>query len=1072
VSGTRRTTRASRLAVLVLAQLAVGARAFAGGVVLDDFEELSGWTALASEGARVWMVPEPGAAGRAMRVGFDLSTGGGWVIVRKTFSLVLPENYAFGFHLHGEARPNNFEFKIVDAAGKSVWWRNQRAFAFPAEWQRLTVRKSRLEFAWGPAGGTAKRVGAIEFAVAAGEGGSGWFALDELAFEEREAAAHNGRTPRVQASTFVAGHEPARMVDPDPATGWRSEADPVEQLVEVDFAGNRELGGLVIDWDPEDYATAYEVQLSNGAPEWTTAFATAAGNGGRDYIYLPDAECHALRLRLQAQSRGQGYAIRSLTVKPTEFGASPNQFFEAIARDGPVGRFPKYFYGRQTYWTVVGVDGDTKQALLNEEGMLEVDKGSFSIEPFVYAGGEFLTWHAAQIEQELKDGYLPMPSVTRRHERVALRVDAFAGGGPGASMLYARYRLENRGERPEPVRLFLAIRPFQVNPPWQSLNTTGGATAVHEIKFDGRVVWVNRQKAVVTLVAPEHFGAGTFEDGSVTDFLAAGTVPARPEVSDPFGFASGALAYGFHLEPRGHAEVDIAVPFHDPYVAAVPAMSAEDSRAFVAGEEERVRRHWRGLLGRVEVDLPPDAEKLTRTVKTTLAYILINRDGPALQPGARNYARSWIRDGAVTSAALLQMGFTEEVREFLRWFAGYQGADGKVPCCVDRRGADPVLEHDSAGQFIYAVMEYYRYTRDVGFLADMWPHVVGAVEYLTALRARRMTDEYRTPEREAYFGLLPESISHEGYSTRPVHSYWDDFYALRGLKDAAAMAVVVGDTERAEAYARLRDGFRDTLHKSIVRTVAQHGIDYLPGSVELGDFDPTSTAVALAPGGELESLPAPVLARTFDRYFQEVEGRTSGEVEWEAYSAYEVRNVEAFVRLGDRRRALHVLEHLVADQRPPAWNEWAEITWRDPAAPRFVGDMPHTWVGAGFISAVRSLLAYEREADRSLVLAAGVPARWVRHPRGVVVRRLPTHYGVLNYTLRAEGPDRVRLVLTGDLTVPPGKIVVPSPLSRRLRAVIVNGRAIEASAPDRATIGEFPADAVLEHEPAGADERG
>ena len=43
----------------------------------------------------------------------------------------------------------------------------------------------------------------------------------------------------------------------------------------------------------------------------------------------------------------------------------------------------------------------------------------------------------------------------------------------------------------------------------------------------------------------------------------------------------------------------------------------------------------------------------------------------------------------MTSTALLEMGFTQEVRDFIRWFARYQLPDGRIPCCVDRRGADP-----------------------------------------------------------------------------------------------------------------------------------------------------------------------------------------------------------------------------------------------------------------------------------------------------------------------------------------------------------------------------------------------
>ena len=47
---------------------------------------------------------------------------------------------------------------------------------------------------------------------------------------------------------------------------------------------------------------------------------------------------------------------------------------------------PKYLSGEQSYWTVVGVDGDQAEVLVNEEGMVEARKGGFSIEPFVYVG--------------------------------------------------------------------------------------------------------------------------------------------------------------------------------------------------------------------------------------------------------------------------------------------------------------------------------------------------------------------------------------------------------------------------------------------------------------------------------------------------------------------------------------------------------------------------------------------------------------------------------------------------------------------------------------------------------------
>jgi hypothetical protein len=50
--------------------------------------------------------------------------------------------------------------------------------------------------------------------------------------------------------------------------------------------------------------------------------------------------------------------------------------------------------------------------------------------------------------------------------------------------------------------------------------------------------------------------------------------------------------------------------------------------------------------------------------------------------------------------------------------------------------------------------------------------VVKAVRYIQELRRERMTEVYRsgTPEQRACYGLVPESISHEGYSAKPMHS--------------------------------------------------------------------------------------------------------------------------------------------------------------------------------------------------------------------------------------------------------------------------------------------------------------
>src|SRR6185369_18025425 len=136
---------------------------------------------------------------------------------------------------------------------------------------------------------------------------------------------------------------------------------------------------------------------------------------------------------------------------------------------------------------------------------------------------------------------------------------------------------------------------------------------------------------------------------------------------------------------------------------------------------ERIAAEWREKLRRVPVEIG-GAPGIANTIRTSLAYTLIHRDGPSLEPGSRSYDRAWIRDGALLSAMLIRLGHAREAGEFARWFATYQYENGKVPCCVDRRGADPVPENDSHGEFIYLVAETQA--------LELWPQVDKAARYI------------------------------------------------------------------------------------------------------------------------------------------------------------------------------------------------------------------------------------------------------------------------------------------------------------------------------------------------------
>jgi len=164
------------------------------------------------------------------------------------------------------------------------------------------------------------------------------------------------------------------------------------------------------------------------------------------------------------------------------------------------------------------------------------------------------------------------------------------------------------------------------------------------------------------------------------------------------------------------------------------------------------------------------------------------------------------------------------------------------------------------------------------------------------------------------------------------------------------------------------------------------------------------------------------------------------------------------VRLGRRAEAFELAQFFVGERRPLGWNQWPEIVWRDPGSPAHIGDMPHGWVGAEFVLAFRSMLAFERESDQALVVAAGVPAEWLASDEGIGVRGLPTWFGTLAFTMRrSRDALDLDLELSDAPAMPAGGIVVRPPLDAALREVLVDGKPIARFTRSEATIEKLPA---------------
>lgn len=977
---------------------------------LDGMDAAAGWKVITSEDVSLDVRPE--AQGGCLRLEYHFKSGAGYGIIQKPFDVQVPDNYEFSFRLRGEGPANNLEFKLLDESGESVWWHIRRAYDWPRDWTRLVSTKRDIEFAWGPAAGAPlTRVAKIEFAISSSEGGRGTVWLDELTFRALPPARETPAPLRPAPGQVVGA---AWAVDGDSGTAW---ATPGPGALTLDQGESAEFGGVQIAWGSEP--RMFSIDCSDDGESWSAIVGERPPGVMATVAATPNAQARYIRLRVDP--KGGGAEVREVRLLPAAYSATPNAVVQATARERARGLLPRQFLGEQSYWTVIGADGGTAEALVGEDGAVEVGKRGFSLEPAVRIGGRVFTWADVGIEHSLAQGSLPVPKVAWKGEGFSLTIEPFVAGDAAESAVYVMYELR-RDEGEGDAELHIGVRPFQVNPLSQRLNFEGGVSAIRELVADSGGVLVNGSARVTALTAPVRTGATTWGEGEAFEWLSAGREMPLRSAACPDGLASGVMTYAARLGPGGVLRAVVGAPLEGRPVIEPRADSWEHA-ARLRGD---VVRAWDARLSRAAVVVPRQDAWVAESFRAQLGYILVNRDGPAVQPGSRSYERSWARDGSLTSAALVACGYAEEARAWVDWYGQHLFESGKVPCVVDRRGPDPVPEHDSHGQYIWAVANYYRHTRDRAFLETHWPRVQRVAAYIRSLRAERMTDEYRadTFPQAACYGLVPESISHEGYSAKPMHSYWDDFFVLLGLREAAWLAGQVHG-EGSAAARELRDehdDFQACLRQSIERAQAHHAIDYIPGCVELGDFDATSTTVALFPCHAEGALPPAGFGTTFERYWEFARGRMRGGA-WDAYTPYEWRTVGAFVRLGERERAYTLLQWLGTHQRPAGWRHWAEVVGREERTARFLGDMPHTWVGSDFLNSVMSMFICER--DGALVAFAGVPREWVDSGEPVGFTGLVTPHATLSGTMqRTGGVVRVMVEGTG---LPEGGLVIAAP---------------------------------------------
>jgi hypothetical protein len=812
----------------------------------------------------------------------------------------------------------------------------------------------------------------------------------------------------------------------DTATVWGGSAIPPRQLdstatVKVKLPRPLPTTGLEVFWgqtwrsarlDGRDEQGRWQKLADDRAPEGDTSLLAA-----RTPVVATE-----LRLRVGAVA-GKRPAIRRLRLLPPDRKMTPLRRYESVAARVHRTLFPLNVRNQQVYWTTVGIPAGLQKSIFDEFGNLEAWKGAPMVQPLwrsedarVYAA------HNGSQEHSLRDGWMPMPAVEWTPEaNLLVRSETMTVEQGNQPITLLRHRVTNKSQKKINGELLLVLRPVQINPAWQS----GGISQIHDVLLEGKPdrtsVRVNGRVFAHSLTPVHTRGAsrfGTHGEEEITSSLVWGAAPTALKAHDYDGLAAAYLGYQMKLDAGETRDVVLAFPLGTKQIDVLAGKKPEAppiQREALLGHAENAGQaydlladqlagQWNERLSHVRIELPD--RSLTDMLRAQVAYMQINQTGNAIQAGPRNYNRAYIRDGAATALILMRMGLPNIGRDFMRWYTDHALHDNglyspilNLDGSVHRGYIGSDLEHDSQGQFVAFVADVARLDGGPATVKEYLPKAKLALKFLQELRQRTLVPGYLADQEapERFRGLIAPSISHEGYSV-PTHSYWDDFYALKGWHDGAWLAGALGDAQM-ETWARQQYAvLRESVAASVDATMAWNNSSLYPDSADLGGFDPTSTSIGIDPCGQLDLMPRDVIRHSFEVYLQDVRKRDEPGTRW-AYTPYELRNVLTYVHLNQPQIAGEMLDRMLPHRRPLAWQVYAEVIHSRLRHPGYLGDMPHTWVGSEYVRAIIGMLMHE--ADDHLSLLPGAQVSWVKDG-GLRVSELRTIYGKLSMSARQD----------------------------------------------------------------------
>jgi len=592
-------------------------------------------------------------------------------------------------------------------------------------------------------------------------------------------------------------------------------------------------------------------------------------------------------------------------------------------------------------WTAVGLPGVSDFPIVDPCGLVTPFFDGWSLDAWIiHEKSLFVPSRLAQVEQglDLKDTIAVLTNSKSERFSLGSRVEVKMEKNPTCVVNFHAHAAQASW-------LLICVRPY--NPE--------GVSFIKDISLlDDEKGWVVNKKDQIFLdQKPFRYIFANYDSGDLWDIKQA----AKGPISCKVGMGTSAAVYA--LGPKQPLQVNIHVP-----------LSHAASNSFSS---------WESQMQKVAVLEVPD-KHFQFLFDASIKAMILHSPGD-IYPGPFTYKRFWFRDAAFILQAMMAVGISKNIENIIDRFPSRQTAAGYF---MSQDG-----EWDSNGQAIWAIKRFIDTSNRV--IKKEWcESIYKAAKWIE--RKRQMT--HADP---AHAGLLPAGFSAEHFGPSDFY-YWDDFWAIAGLRDAAQIALSQ-DHAMAEDFQNQMQDLSNTVENSIAlqqNRLSQLGIPASPSrrmdAAAIGPLVASYPLQIYRPDDKRILQTAKFL---MDKYF--LQGAFYHEISHSGINIYLTLHIAQVLLRAGNPKFFDIVKSTASLATPTG-------QWPEAIHPRTkggcMGDGQHVWASAEWVMVVRNMFVREEFSERMLILCSGIPPEWLKPKERISLGPVYTIYGEISVSIK------------------------------------------------------------------------